>query len=83
MKIEIYSKPDCTYCVQAKAHFKNHGLEYTDYELGVSATKEDIQKRVPEGVIVRQIPQIFIDDEYVGGYMQMVEWFLARTALKK
>lgn len=82
MKIEIYSKEGCTYCVQAKQHFQNHGLAYTEYKLGTDATKEDLQARVPEGVVVRQIPQIFIDDEYIGGYINMMEWFLVRTQLK-
>lgn len=83
MKIEIYSKEGCGYCVRAKDHFKNHGLPFTEYKLGEDVTREDIQARVPEGIIVRQIPQIFIDGEYIGGYMDMTEWFLARTKLKE
>lgn len=82
MKIEIYTKDGCSYCVQAKEHIKNHGLEYIEYTLGVNATREDVQARVPEGVQVRQVPQIFIDDQYVGGYLNLLEWLLTRTQLK-
>lgn len=82
MKIEIYSKDGCSYCVRAKQHFASHGLTYTEIDLGVAGTKEALQARLPEGYALRQVPQIFIDDVHVGGYMDMVEWFLARTKLK-
>lgn len=84
MKIEIYSKPGCSYCVQAKDHFKNHNLPYTEYVIEEgNGVKEQLAARLePEGVPLRQIPQIWVDDKYVGGYMAMVEWFLKRTQLK-
>lgn len=82
MKIEIYSKDGCSYCVRAKQHFASHGLSYTEHDLGVGGTKEALQARLPEGYALRQVPQIFIDDVHIGGYMDMVEWFLARTKLK-
>lgn len=82
MKIEIYSKDGCSYCVRAKQHFTSHGLPYTEHDLGVEGTKDMLQARLPEGYTLRQVPQIFIDGVHVGGYMDMVEWFLARTKLK-
>lgn len=83
MKIEIYSKEGCVYCVRAKQHFTSHGLSYTEHNLLEEGMKDKLQARLPEGYVLRQVPQIFIDDVHVGGYMDMVEWFLARTQLKE
>ena len=81
--IEIYTKFTCPYCVRAKQHFASHNLAYTEHDLGVAGSKELLQARLPEGYTLRQVPQIFIDDAHIGGYMDMTEWFLARTKLKE
>ena len=74
MKIIIYSKNNCTYCNKAKTLLKNLGLsyeekKYEDFE-SVDALLEDIGKKV------RTMPQIKIDDELIGGYNQLVEYFV-------
>ena len=75
MKIVIYSKTNCGYCTKAKNLVKNLGLEYTekslekDFGSDPSLMLEDIGKNV------RQMPQIKIDDELIGGYNQLVEHF--------
>ena len=75
MTITIYSKNNCIYCNKAKTLLKNLGLEYEEKSLekdfGSDPSKliEDIGKNV------RQMPQIKIDGELVGGYNQLVEYF--------
>ena len=73
MKIVIYSKTNCVYCTKAKNLVKNLGLDYTEKRLeefeSVDKMLEDIRKNV------RQMPQIKIDDELIGGYNQLVEYF--------
>ena len=73
MKIVIYSKTNCVYCTKAKNLVKNLGLDYTEKRLeefeSVEKMLEDIGKQV------RQMPQIKIDDELIGGYNQLVEHF--------
>jgi glutaredoxin len=74
MKIIVYSKNNCTYCNKAKTLLKNLGLtyeekKYEDFE-SVDALLEDIGKKV------RTMPQIKIDDELIGGYNQLVEYFV-------
>ena len=73
MQITIYSKNNCVYCTKAKNLVKNLGLEYTEKRLeefeSVDKMLEDIGKQV------RQMPQIKIDDELIGGYNQLVEHF--------
>ena len=73
MQITIYSKNNCVYCTKAKNLVKNLGLDYTEKKLeefeSVEKMLEDIGKQV------RQMPQIKIDDELIGGYNQLVEHF--------
>ena len=73
MTITIYSKNNCIYCNKAKSLVKNLGLEYEEKKLeefdSPQAMLEDIGKNV------RQMPQIKIDGELIGGYNQLVEYF--------
>ena len=75
MTITIYSKNNCVFCTKAKSLLKNLGLEYEEKSLekdfGSDPSKliEDIGKNV------RQMPQIKIDGELIGGYNQLVEYF--------
>lgn len=78
MKVEIYSRADCPYCVNAKNAFKAADLGYTEYTVGANITKEQIQARVNKlglNVQIKTVPQIFIDDVYIGGYTELVKQF--------
>ena len=73
MKIVIYSKNNCVYCTKAKNLVKNLGL---DYEEKMMESFESVDKMLEDiGKQVRQMPQIKIDDELIGGYNQLVEFF--------
>lgn len=82
MKIEIYGKENCSYCGLAKQHFAKHNLAYTYYDVTTEGVKDALQGRMPEGVALRQVPQIFVDDAHIGGYIDMTQWLLERTQLK-
>ena len=73
MEIIIYSKQNCTFCNKAKHLVKTLGYEYTEKKMeefdSPEAMLEDIGKQV------RTMPQIKIDDQLVGGYNQLVEYF--------
>ncbi|MEO7539864.1 MAG: Uxx-star family glutaredoxin-like (seleno)protein [Pyrinomonadaceae bacterium] len=32
MPIELYTKPDCPYCQQAKDHYNQNGIAFTEYD---------------------------------------------------
>ena len=75
MTIIVYSKNNCVFCTKAKSLLTNLGLEYEEKTLekdfGSDPSKliEDIGKNV------RQMPQIKINGELIGGYNQLVEHF--------
>jgi glutaredoxin 3 len=65
MNIVIYTKSNCPNCVTAKQLLKSKGLEFVEADVEkIPATMELLQRQFPE---VRQMPQIFINDQRVGG----------------
>jgi glutaredoxin 3 len=67
---KIYSRPNCTYCVSAKKLLESKGLAYVELEVGRDVTTEMLLEVVPGA---RTVPQIFQDEQYVGGYNDLVE----------
>jgi glutaredoxin len=71
--IIVYSKTNCGYCVKAKALLKGLGLTFVEKKAeefeSVDAMIKDIGKKV------RSMPQIKIDEELVGGYNQLIEYY--------
>lgn len=75
MKVEIYTKDNCPYCVQAKNLFKSKGWEYTEHFINEDTRTtllEELTTRI--GTTPRTVPQIFIDDQAIGGYTDLVSW---------
>jgi glutaredoxin 3 len=73
----IWSKPDCPYCVQAKALLEQKGIEFEERKIGDGWTKEQLLEAVPNA---RTVPQIFLNDELVGGFTELRAKFLAEAA---
>ena len=65
MKAIVWSKINCTFCEQAKALLTNKGYEIEERKIGEGYTKEQLLESVPSA---RTVPQIFIDDELIGGF---------------
>ena len=64
MKVIVWSKEQCAQCVQAKNLLDAKGIAYEERKLGEKWTKEQLLEVAPDA---RTLPQIFIDDELVGG----------------
>ena len=75
MKIVFYSKNNCIYCSKAKTLVTNIGLDYEEKSLEKDFGSAPIKLIEDIGKNVRAMPQIKIDDELVGGYNQLVEYF--------
>lgn len=69
MHVEIYGKDNCIFCEQAKKLCSNIQLEYTYYNLADDMNlKEELAVRM--GIMPRSVPQIFIDDVFIGGFVE-------------
>ena len=68
MQAIVWSKDQCTYCVQAKALLDARGIEYEERNIMQDWTREQLLAAVPTA---RTLPQIFLDNEYVGGFTEL------------
>ena len=68
MKAVVWSKYHCPYCDQAKALLTQKGIQFEEKKIGDGYTKEELLEAVPNA---RTVPQIFIDDELVGGFTEL------------
>jgi len=74
MKVTIYSKSGCPNCVTAKNLLQSLNLEYKEIDVEVGDRLANFVANYPEA---RQMPQIFIGDQRVGGLAGL------QAALKK
>lgn len=68
MKAIVWSKYNCTFCEQAKALLASKGISFEERKIGDGYTKEDLLEAVPTA---RTVPQIFLNEEYVGGFNEL------------
>jgi len=68
MKAIVWSKNQCPYCVQAKNLLESRGIEYEERNINENYDRDDLLAAVPTA---RTLPQIFIDDNYIGGFTEL------------
>lgn len=75
----VITQPNCPYCVKAKAILDARGTEYTSLVLGEDLSKILMVDFIEQatGNVVRTVPQIFLDGQYIGGHDDLVA-FLER-----
>jgi glutaredoxin len=74
MKAIVWSKYHCPYCDQAKKLLESKGIEYEERKIGDGYTREDLLESVPNA---RTVPQIFLDDQLIGGFTELKKHFEA------
>lgn len=62
--VRIYTTPWCGYCIRAKALLREHHVPFE--EIDVSGEPE-LRRWLVEVTGRRTVPQIFFDDEAIGG----------------
>ncbi len=72
MKAVVWSKPDCPNCVSAQTLLKNKGYEIEERKIGFGWNREQLFDAVPTA---KSVPQIFLDDVYIGGFDNLVKHF--------
>ena len=71
MNAIIWSKKDCSFCVRSKELLSSNHVSYEERVLGNGWSKQELLKNVPNA---QTVPQIFIDNIYIGGYTELVEF---------
>ena len=67
MIVEIYSKPQCPYCIQAKALAESKGYDLIYKMLDEDFSREQLFETFPTA---RTFPQIIVDGEKIGGFTE-------------
>jgi glutaredoxin 3 len=69
MRAIVWSKDACPFCDQAKNLLKSRGIDYEERNISQGPwTREQLFEAVPSA---RSLPQIFLDDEHVGGFTEL------------
>ena len=70
-KIEIYTWQYCPFCIKAKNLLNKKNIQFTEYKIdGDEAAREQMSLRASGR---RSLPQIFINDEGIGGCDDLYE----------
>ncbi|EIL8093780.1 glutaredoxin 1 [Escherichia coli] len=78
MQTVIFGRPGCPYCVRAKDLAEKLSNERDDFQYqyvdirAEGITKEDLQQKA--GKPVETVPQIFVDQQHIGGYTDFATW---------
>lgn len=67
-RVRVYSTLVCPYCIRAKALLKSRGIDYETIDVtGDPAARA----RLVSATGRRTVPQIFIDEEPIGGFVEL------------
>jgi len=69
----VWTKPGCWYCDMAKNLLKQKGIQFEERNIGQGWTREQLLEAVPNA---KTVPQIFLEDAYIGTYEDLKNYFL-------
>lgn len=77
MNAVIYSKDGCGFCVAAKNLLDQKGISYVEYNISTQPDKrtELLEAASRENVVPRTVPQIWLNNKYIGGYDKLALFF--------
>ena len=72
MIITIYTSDGCAFCDRAKQLCKTAGVDYREVNIH-NVDKDWLKYKI--GYLPRTVPQIFFDQEYIGGFEDLKNFF--------
>ena len=71
-KIIVYTKNDCKWCKKTKKYFNNKNINYET--INIQDTFDTVLQNlsVKTGKELKTVPQIFIGDQHIGGYKDLI-----------
>ena len=80
MKATVYTGPSCTWCDRVKVLLKDN--DYEIEEIMVNSTiLEELQTKYNK--VIRTVPQVIIDDIFIGGYHEVEDLMKGTTSVNK
>jgi glutaredoxin len=70
MIVEVYTKPDCSYCQLAKVLLADKNISFTEMVLNRDFSREYILEKFPSA---KAFPVVVVDGYFIGGYSQLKE----------
>jgi glutaredoxin 3 len=70
-KVTVYSMQNCPYCVKAKNLLTQRGVQY-QVEM-IDEWPDDQWDALVKKSGMKTVPQIYVDDQLIGGYNQLAE----------
>lgn len=68
--VEVWTKPNCTYCTRAKQLLSLNNIMYDEFKLDEDFTRETLLEKFPSA---KTFPVIVVDGYYIGGFTQLEE----------
>lgn len=68
--ITLYTKDYCPYCIRAKSLLTSLGAIYEEVDI---SNNPELFMQIYQKSHMRTVPQIFVDDECLGGYNEIAE----------
>lgn len=69
-KVKIYTFKTCPFCIRAKRLLDNKGIDYEEIDISNQKDKlEELEAKTNSSTV----PQIFVNDEFIGGCDNIVE----------
>lgn len=67
---DIYTRPNCVWCVRAKDLLSRKSIEFNDLDITNDELRNDLKSKAPG---IKTIPQIFMNGKRIGDYNDLVE----------
>lgn len=75
MKVQIYSRDGCHFCEMAKDWFAKNGISFDEVVYNNTQERYKFYDELNQSGRVEKpvatVPQIFIDDEHIGGFSEL------------
>mgnify|MGYP000524593870 FL=1 len=80
MKATVYTGPSCTWCDRVKTLLKDNNYTIEEIQMNGVAL-EDLQTKFNK--VIRTVPQVIIDDIFIGGYHEVEDLMKGTTSVNK
>ena len=68
----MYTKENCIWCDRAKGLLNAHSIDFDEVDLSNDIERLNFYKKIGDNV--KTVPQVYIDNNRIGGYPQLKAW---------